>query len=104
MIRQEEQQLHRDRYYIVNDILHILYYDPTVKRRSKTGIGIAAGITHRMTVKYLRRLIEQGLLRISYDIGQYGHYELTEKGKRYLQVFDEIEADLRPALYVSERY
>lgn len=38
MTQQEEQQLHRDRYYIVNDILHIVYYDPILKRRSKTGI------------------------------------------------------------------
>ena len=38
MTQQEEQQLHRDRYYIVNDILHIVYYDPILKRRTKTGI------------------------------------------------------------------
>jgi predicted transcriptional regulator len=101
LTQQKEKQLRRDRYYIVNDILHIVYYDPIVKRRSRSGIGYAAGLTHKMTLKYLRGLIELGLLRISYDIGQYGHYEVTEKGRKYLQVFDEMEADLRPASYIS---
>jgi len=93
---QQEQQLHRDRYYNVNDILHIINHNPLAKRRSKTSIGYAAGITHRMTVKYLRGLIDQGLLRISYDVGRYVQYDITPKGIRYLQLFEEIEDDLRP--------
>jgi len=49
-----------------------------------------------MTVKYLRGLIDQGLLRISYDVGRYVQYDITPKGIRYLQLFEEIEDDLRP--------
>ncbi|MGH9912479.1 MAG: hypothetical protein ACRD5E_02920 [Nitrososphaeraceae archaeon] len=49
-----------------------------------------------MTVKYLRSLADQDLLRISQDSGLYADYEITEKGLRYLQLFTEIEDDLRP--------
>ena len=68
--------------------------NPIIKRRHKTGIGYAAGLTHGLTVKYLRGLIDQGLLRISHDAGTYRHYEITPKGVRFLKVFAEIEDDL----------
>jgi len=48
-------------------------------------------------VKFIRGLTDQGLLRISYDNGNYRHYEITPNGLRYLKVFAEIEDDLRPA-------
>lgn len=57
-------------------------------------VGYAAGLTHGLTVKYLRGLIDQGLLRISHDAGTYRHYEITPKGVRFLKVFAEIEDDL----------
>jgi predicted transcriptional regulator len=95
--QQEQQQRHRDRYNIVNDILQMVSNNPIIKRRHKTGIGYAANLTHWQTITYLKRLIGQDLLRqISDDLGPYSHYEITRKGERYLQVFAEIEDDLRP--------
>ena len=56
-------------------------------------------LTHLQTVTYLKGLIDQDLLRrmISDDLGPYSHYEITRRGKRYLQLFAEIEDDLKPA-------
>ena len=88
---------HRDRYDIVNDILQTVSNNPIIKRRHKTGIGYAANLTHWQTVTYLKGLINQDLLRrISDDLGPYSHYEITRKGERFLQLFAEMEDDLRP--------
>jgi predicted transcriptional regulator len=92
---------YRSKYEIAYDILRIVNDNPIIKRRYKTGIGYAAGLTHWLTVKYLRGLIDQGLLRISHDAGPYRHYEITPKGIRYLQLFDEIEDGLRPKVITS---
>jgi predicted transcriptional regulator len=94
--QQEQQQRHRDRYDIVNDILQTVSNNPIIKRRHKTGIGYAANLTHWQTVTYLKGLIGHDLLRISDDLGPYSHYEITRKGERYLQLFGEIDNDLRP--------
>jgi predicted transcriptional regulator len=88
---------YRSRYEIANDILRIVNENPIIKRRHKTGNGYAANLTHWLTVKYLRGLVDQGLLRISHDAGPYRHYEITFKGIRYLYMFAEIEDDLRPS-------
>jgi predicted transcriptional regulator len=90
---------YRSRYEIVNDILHIINDNPVIKKKYKTGIGYSANLTHKQTVLFLRALIDQGLLRISHDTGPYGHYEITPKGIRYLQVFVGIEDDLRCSPY-----
>ena len=92
-----QQQRHRNRYDIVNDILQTVSNIPIIKRRHKTGIGYAANLTHWQTVTYLKGLIDQNLLRqISDDLGPYSHYEITRKGDRFLQLFAEIEDDLKP--------
>ena len=97
----QEQQRHRDRYDIVNDILQTVSNIPIIKRRHKTGIGYAANLTHWQTVTYLKGLIDQDLLRqISDDLGPYSHYEITRKGERCLRLFAEIEDDLRPLAIV----
>jgi predicted transcriptional regulator len=44
----------RSKYEIAYDILRIVNDNPITKRRHKTGIGYAAGLTHWLTVKYLR--------------------------------------------------
>jgi predicted transcriptional regulator len=85
---------YRSRYEIAYDRLRIVNDSPIIKRRRKTGIASAAGLTHWLTVKYLRRLIDQGLLRISHDVGTYRHYEITPKGVHFLKVFAEIEDDI----------
>lgn len=94
------RQPHREKYEIAKDVLSLLLVSNSksvISRRSaNTSIGDAAGLPHVMTVKYLRSLADQDLLHISQDSGPYTNYEMTEKGLRYLQVFAEIEDDLRP--------
>jgi predicted transcriptional regulator len=90
---------YRSRYGIDNDILRIVNDNPVTKRRHKTGMGYAADLTYWLTVKYLRGLLDQTLLRISQDAGPYRHYEITPKGKRYLQVLAGIEEDSRAEDY-----
>lgn len=98
--QEQQQQRHRDRYDIVNDILQTVSNNPIIKRRHKTGIGYAAHLTHWQTVTYLKGLIDQDLLRrISDDLGPYSHYEITRKGERFLQLFDELEDDLKPVTF-----
>jgi predicted transcriptional regulator len=94
------RQPHREKYEIAKDVLSLLLVSNSTsvicRRIAKTSIGDAAGLPHGMTVKYLRSLADQDLLRISQDSGLYADYEITEKGLRYLQLFTEIEDDLRP--------
>lgn len=97
------RQPHREKYEIAKDVLSLLLVSNSksvISRRSaKTSIGDAAGLSHRMTVKYLRSLADQDLLHISQDSGPYANYEITEKGLRYLQLFGELEDDLRPVTF-----
>jgi predicted transcriptional regulator len=94
------RQPHREKYEIVKDILSLLLAPDSksviCRRSSKRSIGDATGLPHGITVKYLRSLANQDLLRISQESGPYAIYEITEKGLRYLQIFAEIEDDLRP--------
>jgi predicted transcriptional regulator len=90
---------YRSKFEIVNNTLRTVLENPSIKRRHKTTIGHATGLAHWLTVKYLKVLIEQDLLRISNDAGPYRHYEITPKGIRYLQLFAEIEDDLRSCRY-----
>ncbi|MGH9987377.1 MAG: winged helix-turn-helix domain-containing protein [Nitrososphaeraceae archaeon] len=87
---------YRSKFEIVNDILRAVLESPAIKRRHRTTIGHATGLAHWLTVKYLKILVDQDLLRISHGNGAYGYYEITPKGIRYLQLFTEIEDDLRP--------
>ena len=43
--------------------------------------GDSANLTHKQTIKFIKGLIHQGLLRISYVDGSYRHYEITPKCK-----------------------
>lgn len=95
-MRKKTPQPHRDRYDIANDILHIVCNAPILSPRHKTGIGCAVSINHKQTAAFLRGLTDLGLLQISYEIGQYSHFEITERGIRYLQLFAEIEDDMKP--------
>jgi predicted transcriptional regulator len=58
------RQPHRDRYDIVKDILSIVSNTQPIYRsqRHQTSIGYAANLTHPQTVKYLKGLIDEGLL------------------------------------------
>jgi predicted transcriptional regulator len=87
---------YRSKFEIVNDILRTVLESPAIKRRHRTTIGYATNLAHWLTVKYLKILVDQDLLRISHGNEAYGYYEITPKGIRFLEVFAEIEDDLRP--------
>jgi predicted transcriptional regulator len=91
------RQHQRDRYDIVNDILSIVSNTQPIYRsqRHQTSIGYAANLTHPQTVKYLKGLIDEGLLVLT-DSKPYPYYEITSKGQRCLQLFAQMEDDLRP--------
>lgn len=89
----------RDHHDIVKDILDIVYTTQPlfITRRSQTSIGHEAKLTHPQTVKYLEGLVDIGLL-IFTEFKPYRYYELTMKGRRCLQLFSELEEDLRPVV------
>jgi len=90
----------RDHHDIVKDILEIVYTTQPLfrTRRSQTSIGHDANLTHPQTLKYLKGLVDIGLLILT-EIRPYRYYELTKKGRRCLQLFSELEDDLRPVVH-----
>jgi predicted transcriptional regulator len=87
----------RDRYDIVKDILEIIYDTEPLYRNqmNQTRIGCEANLIHPQVVRSLKELVGLGLLtRI--DFKPYPYYEITTKGKRCLQLFGEIDDDLKP--------
>lgn len=97
--RRTLRQAHRDRYKIVRDILSLLpssnSKSASLRRSVKTSIGDSAGLSQGMTTNYFRLMVKQDLLRYSKGSWPYSTYEITERGLRYLQLFAEIEDDLR---------
>jgi predicted transcriptional regulator len=90
----------RDNYDIVKDILEKVYDTEPLYRNqmNQTRIGYDANLTHPQTVKYLRKLVELGLLFLT-DFKPYSYYEITKKGRRCLQLFGELENDLRAVTF-----
>jgi predicted transcriptional regulator len=62
---------------------------------NKTSIGYSAGLTYFQTAFYLKGLLDIGLLEMT-DFKPYSYYEITEKGRRCLELLNELEADLKP--------
>ncbi|MGH9974826.1 MAG: winged helix-turn-helix domain-containing protein, partial [Nitrososphaeraceae archaeon] len=60
----------------------------------QTRIGYETNLTHSQTVRYLRMHVDLGLL-ILMDSKSYPYYRITEKGHRCLQLFGELEEDLK---------
>lgn len=90
----------RDHHDMVKDILDVVYTTQPLfrSRRSQTSIGHEAKLTHPQTVKYLEGLVNIGLLILT-EFEPYRYYELTKKGRRCLQLFKELEDDLRPVIH-----
>lgn len=92
------RQPHRDYYEIIKQILQIVY-------SRKDGISKSFELAYRCQLtwqqfKYYRDLlISHSLLLISSSAEPNQHYEITPKGDRYLQLFAEMEDDLRPWRY-----
>ena len=75
----------RDRYDIVKDILEIVYDAKPLYRNqmNQTRIGHEAGLTYPQIVKYLRMLLDLELIVLT-DFKPYSYYEITKKGRRFL--------------------
>jgi predicted transcriptional regulator len=93
------RQPHRDKLDIIKDILStVAETEPLYRnRRNQTSVGYAAYLTHPQTVRFLKGLIDEGLLTLTKSRPS-SYYEITPKGQRCLQVFAEREDDLRPLL------
>jgi predicted transcriptional regulator len=58
-----------------------------------------ANLTHPQTVKYVRELVNVGLLVLT-DFEPFSYYEIKSKGRRCLQLLGEIEDDLRSVMII----
>ena len=101
MVRKKNKP-HRSRYEIVNEILRVVMLgnqSPSSFYICKLlHIEYGARLTYRQTLDNLPGLVESRLLskRNTTKLGPFPHYEITDSGRRYLQLFAEIEDDLRP--------
>ena len=61
-------------------------------------IEYGAGLTSRQMHCYTTSLVESGFLKRKqtkrFDLRQY--YEITDKGRHYMQIFGELENDMKP--------
>jgi predicted transcriptional regulator len=92
------RQHQRHRYIIVKEIFSIVSNIQPIYRsqRRQTSVGYAANLTHPQTVRYLRGLLNEGLLILTKS-RPYPYYEIAPKGQRCLWVFSEIEDKLCPS-------
>lgn len=88
-----------DRYDIVKDLLEIIYVTEPLYRNqmNQTRNDYEANLIHFQVVRSLKELVGLGLLT-PIDFKPYPYYEITTNGKRCLQLFAEIEDDLRPVV------
>ena len=63
---------------------------------SKTRLGFTASLTHTQTTAYLDELLDRGLI-VETETGFKPHpyYEITERGRRCLELFNELDNDLK---------
>jgi predicted transcriptional regulator len=92
---------HRSRYEIVGEILRVVL----LRNQSPSSIYVCkplhieygAGLTYKQTLFYTTALVESGFLlkKKATKADPYHWYEITDKGRHYLQLFSELEDDLR---------
>ncbi|MGH9978456.1 MAG: winged helix-turn-helix domain-containing protein [Nitrososphaeraceae archaeon] len=64
---------------------------------SKTRLGFTASLTHTQTTAYLDELLDRGLIvETETDFKPHPYYEITERGRRCLELFGKIADDLKP--------
>ena len=83
----------RDYYKIVKDMLQIVTSKYCC---NKTEIAYGAGLTHSQQKRYMAILVDRGLILLSSGENSPKVYEISDLGRRYLQLFAELEDDLRP--------
>ena len=106
MERYNKIKPHRSRDEIVNEILWIVLsrnQSPSSLYMCKLmHIAYGARLTYEQTLGYTESLVESGfLLKKQSKSGLYRYYEITEKGRRYLQIYFEIQDDLRPCFEIQ---
>ena|SRR5262245_6443942 len=89
------RQSHRDYYEIINHILQNVYTKAGGCRPSE--LAYRCELPWQQFRSYRDLLINHNLLMISFNSGPNQHYEITPKGERFLQLFAEIEDDLKSA-------
>ena len=63
---------------------------------SKTRLGFTASLTHAQTTTYLDELLDRRLIiETETDFKPHPYYEITERGRRCLELFGELDDDLR---------
>ena len=93
--------VYRDRLDIVRNLLEVAYNNDIepIDRNflSKTRLGFTASLTHAQTTLYLHELLDRGLIvETATDFKPHCHYQITERGSRCLELFGELDDDLRP--------
>ena len=90
------RQPHRDHYEIIKQILRIVYSNVGSQSNKSFELAYRCQLDLPLFFYYRDLLIGRGLLRISPNTEPTRRYEITPKGERFLQLFQEIEDDLQP--------
>lgn len=99
----KRNKAHRSRYEIVQEILQVALLrnqSPSSTYLCKQmHIEYGARLTYRQTRFYTTALVELGFLlrKKNTESDPYQCFEITDKGRYYLQLFGELEDDLRPS-------
>jgi predicted transcriptional regulator len=87
----------RSRYEIVSEILKVVLSrsksSSSFFKCKKTHIAFHADLTYPQLCDYLGQLVRAELLRIV-KYGPYQYYEISHKGKQYLQIFEELQNEI----------
>ena len=69
---------------------------------SKTRLGFTASLTLTQTTTYLDGLLDWGLIvETETDFKPHCYYQITERGRRCLEIFGELDDDLRATISTS---
>lgn len=87
----------RSRYEIVYEILKVVLSrsqsPSSFYKCKKTHIVFDADLTYPQLCDYLDRMVRSELLR-AMNYGPYQYYEISYKGKQYLQIFKELQNEI----------
>ncbi|MGH9986073.1 MAG: winged helix-turn-helix domain-containing protein [Nitrososphaeraceae archaeon] len=89
--RKRHREQHRGNYEIVNDILQFV---ASKYNCNMAEVTFGASLTYYQQKRYLSLLTNRRLILISSESKYCKGYEISILGRRYLQVFAEIEDDL----------
>ena len=98
----KKNKAHRSKYEIVGEILKVVLLrnqSPSSQYMCKPlHIEYGARLTYKQATYYITTLVEFGfLIEKKSTKSRPSHcYEITEKGRRYIRIFTEIEDDLIP--------